>query len=353
MASRYFLPILAALGVVLGVIAIIMSQRTPPAAPIPFPPPSPPFAHFVAGQGLIEAASEDIFIGAPFSEIIEHVYVTAGDLVVKDDPLFQLNTDSLMAKLDEAKAQLKIAEAEYQKQIDLPRPEDIPPQNALVNQAEARLLDKTKQFEIVDLMENPKAISRDEYNQRKYGALFAKYQLEEATERLNLLLAGAWIRDLEISKNQVKEAKARVATVETDIERSIIRAPMEGQVLRVNVRVGQFAQASELTTPLMIFGSSGWFHIRVDIDEEDAWRVIKGAPGVAYMRGNRNIHVPLTYIRLEPYLIPKQALTGENTERVDTRVLQLIYEMDQKDLPIYPGMLMDAYLEAKPTAGAK
>lgn len=348
MVTRYLLPALAVVGIILGSIAIYLSQREPPTPPIPFAPPKPPFEHNVAGEGLVEAASENIEIGTPLSEIVERVFVIGGDYVRQGMPLFQLNTTLLQARLAESKAALQVAQAEYKKQLDLPRPEDIPPREAVVKQHEALLLDKVKQFEIVDKLENPKAVSRDEYNQRKYAALLAKYELEEAEEELALLLAGAWIRDLDIYRARLKEAKANVEVVEQEIERSTVRAPFDGYVLRVNIHEGEFAQASELVTPLMIFGSTGPFHIRVDIDEEDAWRVIKGAPGVAYVRGNSSLHVPLKYVRLEPYLIPKESLTGDTSERVDTRVLQVIYQFEHNDLPIYPGMLMDVFLEGKP-----
>ncbi len=349
MWSKYILPVLSAVGLVLGIIAVILDQRTPPTPPIPFAPPTPSFKYFVAGEGSVEAASEDIWMGTPFTEIVEKVFVEAGDLVEKGAPLFKLNTESLEARLAESNAALALAESEYKKQLDLPRAEDVPPYEARVKEAQSHFLDKWNQYQIIDKVENPKAVSRDEYYQRKYGALAAKYALEEAEEELNRVLAGAWARDLEISRAQVKEAKARVETVEVEIERSTVRAPIDGCVFRVNVRQGELAPAAELIDPLLLFGSIDPLHIRVDIDEEDAWRVIRGAPGVAYVRGNSKLHVPLEFVRLEPYLVPKRALTGATTEQVDTRVLQLIYRFQRNELPIYPGMLMDVYLEAEPS----
>lgn len=67
--------------------------------------------------------------------------------------------------------------------------------------------------------------------------------------------------------------------------------------------------------------------MRVDIDENDAWRFRPGAPALAYVRGNPDLKTPLRFERFEPYVIPKQSLTGDTTERVDTRVLQVIYSL--------------------------
>jgi hypothetical protein len=55
-----------------------------------------------------------------------------------------------------------------------------------------------------------------------------------------------------------------------------------------------------------------------------------------------------SYIRVEPYVVPKRSLTGDSTERVDTRVLQVIYSFYKGALPIYVGQQMDVFIEAPP-----
>jgi HlyD family secretion protein len=74
--------------------------------------------------------------------------------------------------------------------------------------------------------------------------------------------------------------------------------------------------------------------------------VRKEATAVGYLRGNKAISVPLKFVRFEPYVIPKVSLTGESTERVDTRVLQAIYSFERGNLPIYVGQQMNVYIDA-------
>jgi hypothetical protein len=64
------------------------------------------------------------------------------------------------------------------------------------------------------------------------------------------------------------------------------------------------------------------------------------------LRGNREIKTPLKFVRFEPFVSPKTSLTGDTTERVDTRVLQVIYSFERGDLPIYVGQQMDVFIEA-------
>ncbi len=98
-------------------------------------------------------------------------------------------------------------------------------------------------------------------------------------------------------------------------------------------------------------GTVSPLQMRIDIDEEDCWRFQKGAPATAFVRGNANIHFPMKFVRIEPYIIPKTAFTRETIERIDTRVIQVLYQFDQVDLPIYPGQLLDVFIKAPPLRG--
>jgi hypothetical protein len=84
----------------------------------------------------------------------------------------------------------------------------------------------------------------------------------------------------------------------------------------------------------------------VDVDEHEAWRVSPGTKAVATVRGNADLKTPLTFVRFEPFVLPKKSLTGDSTERVDTRVLQVIYRVDDEALPIFVGQQMDVFLES-------
>ena len=103
----------------------------------------------------------------------------------------------------------------------------------------------------------------------------------------------------------------------------------------------------------MLLGNDTRLHVRVDIDENDAWRFRQGAPALAYVRGNPDLKTSLHFERFEPYVIPKQSLTGDSTERVDTRVLQVIYSFDEGALPVYVGQQMDVFVEAPPVEAAR
>jgi len=87
-------------------------------------------------------------------------------------------------------------------------------------------------------------------------------------------------------------------------------------------------------------------HVRVDIDEHEGWRVRAGATAVGSLRGNAEMKTPLAFVRFEPFVVPKKSLTGDSTERVDTRVLQVIYRVERDDLPLFVGEQLDVFIDA-------
>jgi multidrug resistance efflux pump len=158
---------------------------------------------------------------------------------------------------------------------------------------------------------------------------------------------------------QRKDAEAKrdqaIAVLEgarADLDKTVTKAPIDGAILKVNVRLGEYAAAGVLFTPLMTMGSIDPLHIRVDIDEADAWRVRSDSPAIARLRGNPTIAVALSFVRFEPYVLPKRSLTGDTTERVDTRVLQAIYAFHPNDFPVFVGQQVDVFVKASNRAVA-
>ena len=171
--------------------------------------------------------------------------------------------------------------------------------------------------------------------------------MPQADANLKLLKAGAWEYDLKIARANIRLAEAQVKQIQADIDRSLVKAPVDGKVLQVNVRPGEYVGAPP-SQALVVLGSVAKLHVRVDIDEHDiprAYPLFKGGvPAVASPRGDPSQKIPLAFVRVEPDAIPKKSLTGDNTERVDTRVLQVIYRVDRDEPGLYVGMQVDVFL---------
>jgi multidrug resistance efflux pump len=345
---KYVIPLIAVSGFAFAVYTV-RTENKPiiPAAPVAEPARSE-FAAFVAGAGIIEASTQNIAIGTHLPGIASTIHVKVGDHVKAGDPLFTIDDRDVKARLAVRQAALTAAEAQLSKIASQPRPEEVPPSEASVAEAKAQLDDAKAQFDFMEGISDKRAVSQDELSKRRWAVSVAEARLARANTDLSLLKAGAWAPDKAIAQSQVESARAEVQAVKTDLERLTVRSPVDAEILQANIRAGEFAQAGPLTTPLMLIGNTDVLHVRVDIDENDAWRFRPGAKARIHLRGNAQFSADVRFVRVEPYVIPKRSLTGDSAERVDTRVLQVLYAFNKGELPAYVGQQVDVFVEAQP-----
>jgi HlyD family secretion protein len=298
MFKKYIIPFLALAGVAFAVFAIMRGAKTPPQAPPFSDAPQSPYQTFVAGSGIVEAGTENISIGTPIAGIVTKIFVHIGSNVKTGDPLFTLDDRAQLAELTTRRAAVQVAEAQ--------------------------LADARYELTIAKTLVAKGFISVEEHQRKGFAAQKAAAQLAQARAELN--------------------------SSETGLERLTVRAPVDGQVLQLKVHLGEFAPdaaASAGQSPLILLGSVTPLNVRVDVDEDDAWRVSAGASATGFLRGHKEVKTPLQFVRFEPYVVPKKSLTGDSTERVDTRVLQVIFSFDRGDLPIFVGQQMDVFIDAQ------
>jgi len=343
---KYGIPILAVLTLVFAVVSV--ARMTPVRASV-LPPEAPPSAVFdrqIGAVGLVEASSENIAISVPMPGLVVAVHVRAGDVVKKGQPLFTLDARDLRAELALRQSSLVLARVRLERVLAAPRPEEIPPAEARVLEAEALWNDARVQLQLIESVRDRRAIREEDLQRRRRALEAAAARLEEAKASLALLRAGSWTRDVDVAKAEVHLAEQQVERIRTEIERTTVTAPVAGMVLQCKVRAGEYAPADALPQPLILLGRLDRFHVRADVDEKDAWRFHPESKASASVRGNGARRFPLLFVRLEPYVVPKKNLTGDSTERVDTRVLQVIYALDPA-AEVYVGQQMDVFIEEK------
>lgn len=350
---NWALPAISLSLLLFGITHVLQADRDlPPLAP-PASPPRTPFGNSIAASGLIEPRSENISIGSPFSGVIQEVYVNAekvGSTVRQGDPLFRIDDRHLRAQLAVEQAQLATPRAQLQRLDALPRAEEVKPAEFRVVAAQARFQSATDAFERAVKLRQNSALPEAEIVAAIQEKEFAVAELARAESELALLKAGAWEPDRQIIAANLLAIEARIQQIQTEIDRSLVRAPLDGVVLQVSIRPGEFVGAPA-GKDLIMLGDMGQPHVRIDIDENDIPRFRPGAAANAVVRGSSAARLDLDFVRVEPYVIPKQALTGRNTERVDTRVLQVIYAIRPNQTPVFVGQQVDVFIEAAPPAG--
>jgi HlyD family secretion protein len=344
--NKYALPMVAAAFLIFEVVNVLQARRIPPSAEPVIPPPTAPRnLRAIAGAGLIETRRENIPLGTLVSGVVTKVFVKRGDLVKKGDPLFQLDDRELQAQLGVAVANLAASQAQLDRLLVAPQQGDIPTSEAAVEEARAHFRDSEVEYRRSEALFQRQAEAATDRDRDRYAYLANKATLTRMEADLKRLKA-TWEKDQDVARAAVGQARSQVEGLKIEIERLTVRALIDGEALQVHVRPGQFA-AMNWNEPMIILGDIHELHVRVDIDEQDLPYFAKTSRAVATLKGRPQVRFPLTYFDIEPYVIPKQSLTGSNTERVDTRVLQVLYTLPRHtEVPLYVGQQMDVYIEA-------
>lgn len=286
----------------------IQAQDQAKILPPPVAPPQKPYASTVAATGILEALSENVSIGVPVSGLVTEVLVKVNDAVQRNAPLFKLDDRDLQGTLLRQRASIEVSKA----QVDV---------------AKATLVKQEDLWKRVRDMPDTRAVSVDEVRQRENDVNVAKAQL--AASNAQLLASEADLKQTEVL-----------------VDRLTVRAPRDGTVIQVNIRAGEYASTAP-RVPAMVLGDLDKLQVRADVDEQNATRVRPGQEAKAFIKGDTKNAIPLKFERVEPFVIPKVSLTGASTERVDTRVLQVIYSLQKpKDEPLYVGQQVDVYIDA-------
>ncbi len=292
---RWALP-LAAIGLFGFALLKALSQPERSKAEPALAAPETPFRATVAGVGVIEPRGEAIAIGTNLPGIATAVHVAPGAAVRVGDPLFAIDDRSARAELALARAQ--------------------------VDSARVAVDDARDQFERARRSFEQKATSDADATRKRFG--------------------------VQAAETRLAEARARVAAIETELARLTVTSPITGRVWRVDLRVGEYAQAGPQASPFVVVGDDSRLHVRVEIDQTDAHRVRPTARAEGALRGDSGRRFALEFVRFEPLVQPKRALSGDGTERVDTRVLEVLYALAEDSPPVFVGQQMDVFIEALP-----
>lgn len=276
----------------MGILVARLNSK-PSIPPPPFEPPAKPYDTSVAASGIVEALSDNIAIGVPVAGLVATVHVKVWDHIAAGEPLFTLDGRELLAQLGVNEANAAVAAATLQ-----------------------RLRDQLARLQGVS---DPRAVSRDEVRTKEH--------------------------DVAVAEAQFLMARAQVEHIKVQRDRLTVLAPREGTILQVNVRPGEYASATPKNAAIVL-GDMDNLQVRADVDEQNASRLQPGQTAIAYLKGDSVNPLALRFVRIEPIVIPKVSLTGASTERVDTRVLQVIYAFERPDdRPVYVGQQVDLFVQ--------
>jgi HlyD family secretion protein len=300
----------------------------------------------VAGPGRVEPSSEDIKLGSELSGKLRSVNVEEGETIHRAEVLAVLENDDYRAAVASAEADVAAKEATLRKVVNGARTQERQEASASVRATQAVMENARAEMERRQKLFAAGVISREENDRyaREFDVAKANYQaavehhslVDDHAREEDRAFAEA---DLQLARGQLEEARAKYA-------KTFIKSPIDGTVLRKHHRAGEsVSNSSTVPDPILTVGDKRVLRVRVDVDETEVGKVRVGQKAYVTADAFPGHKFWGRVVRVGEQLGPKNVRTDEPTERVDTKILETLVELDSNtQLPM--GLRVDAYIVA-------
>jgi HlyD family secretion protein len=303
-----------------------------------------PIPALIAGPGQVEPYSEDIKIGSELSGRLKTVFVEEGDVIRRSHVLAELENGDYRAEVESAKANVAAKQATLRKVINGARHQERDEAWSSVNEAKAVMENSNSEMHRRQQLYSAGVVSREEMERYARAADVAKAQYQAKVEQHSLVDDHAREEDRSLAEADLQLAQAQLEEAQARYEKTFIRAPIDGAVLRKHHRSGEsVSNSSTVPDPILTIGDRKTLRVRVDVDETDVGKVRVGQKAyvTADAFGKQKFwgHV----VRVGQQLGPKNVRTDEPAEKVDTKILETLVELDPgAQLP--DGLRVDAFI---------
>jgi len=353
---------LAIIGVLAGMIfAYVYGIERKPQDPL-FKPVASPFPTAIYANGIIEsdqAGSSNINIYPEVAGVVAKVMVDEGQKVKEGMPLLLLDDSVQKATTEQVRLQANAALSLLNELKAQPRKETLDIAQSQVDLATANLKAVRDQFEKrrVSYELDPKSISKDVLDTAKDAVNQADAALDVARKQYNLTKAGAWIYDIQNQQRQYEALQQTYQAAQALLGKYVIKAQTDGVVMSVNATPGSYVSVlgsydaySQANLPMLVMSrNQDYLAVRCYVDEI----LVSRLPDSAHIRAEMSlpgtdVKIPLEFVRVQPYISPKLELSNQRQEKVDLRVLPVIFRFSKKNhSAVYPGQLVDVYIGNK------
>jgi HlyD family secretion protein len=346
-------------GLLLALVSAYIFSEQPKALPPVFNPAANPYASGIYTEGVIESEQthgENINmypeVAGPITQVLvkEGQSVHKGDVLVTiDDSVQRATTEQLHAQADAALAVLNELKAQPRHETLEVSLAQVANARAILKSASDALLKQQRSYDI-----DPRSVSLDALDNARNAEQMAATSLKVVERQYELTRAGAWIYDVQNQELQYMALSKAYAASAALLAKYSIRAPSDGVVMTVQAGVGSYVSPqgaydsyTQGYEPLLLMATpQQGLQVRAYVDEILIHRLPDPSKIKAqmYVRGT-DVRYALTFTRVQPFVSPKIELSNGRQERVDVRVLPVIFRFDNPPgSKLYPGQLVDVYV---------
>ena len=301
-----------------------------------------PAAATTVGPGRLEPSSGEIDLAAEVVGVLSTIPVREGDRVAKGQLLADLSNQDAASRVAQAAATLQVQTSRLEKLEKGPRLEERRQAVAAVQEQDASLGRLARDLAREKMLFGRGYASHAQLEQAQSAQGVAAARRKSSAEALAQIDAGPRREDVSSAEAEVKLAQAQLDEARAALEKTRVRAPIDGVVLRVYKHPGE-AVGLGASSAILQVGNLDRIVARTQIDEADIAHVAKGAR--AYVTApafpGRRFGGEVTDV--SPRLGAKTIQSGAPTEKRDASVLDVLVTLDPGTiLPI--GLRVDCYV---------
>lgn len=299
-----------------------------------------PFAHFVTGQGKVFPSSDYVHVSCPMQGVIEDVYVTVGQQVQAGDALFKVDDSLLKCQLNEKESEVKTTLARFEKLNSGPSSFELKMKEREIQQVKAKQDIEQKEHDLLFALHTKNAITNSELLQQENLLKNTSAQLDRILAEYEHMKEGPSQIDQKVGQSMVEEKLANCKTIEKMIGDCSVKAPIEGKILSIDVHPGEYCHAAGKSA--LVMGTDDPLHLRVLIDQKEAWRITPSPHmrAIAVHRSNPKMQFVLEYVGVSPCF---QEGKGHNEQ---PKMLEITFAFEKHKKPVYLDEILDVYIES-------
>jgi HlyD family secretion protein len=298
----------------------------------------------VAGNGIVEPADRETKVAGQVPGRIARVLVKEGDKVEVDAPLLALEAATEAASLAAAEADLGASEADLTRTLRGLRRQDIDAVEADAEAAKARSELSRGALDRISKLAEGGAATPDELDRAKRNAEAEDMAFKAADARRSAALAGSRREDVMAARARVLAAQARRDQARALLDRLTIRAPIAGEVLSIKFRSGEYYNPG--AGEAVVLGDTRVLRVRMDVEERDIGKIRKGLRAHVTADAFPGERFPGRVVEIGRRMGRKNIRTDDPVERIDTKILEVVIELDRRD-GLIPGLRVVSVIDDK------
>jgi HlyD family secretion protein len=294
--------------------------------PVPSPAPA------LTAPGRMQSATGTMSIGTAGSGVVKEILVHAGSRVHAGQVMVTLSCEPLEAEIQARDAQLRAAQAVFDRVRHGPREEEIAVGEAVVGYSTARADEARKTYERTRALHEGVSVATARILETLRDARVSAAQLREAESKLELLLAGSREEDVREAASRRDMAAAQLEEARAQLDQCSVRAPVDGVVVDVLANPGEFMSLA-VPAPLLQLVQDGNLQVQAEIDARDLQRVCLAQPATVTVNAEAKTVLAARVEFISPAISARTLFIAGNEGRTpDVARVFLTMEAGRSDL---------------------